>query len=87
MRSLFNQWCEIQDDFAKQLVKVTMQFRETAIKATEHNIKEINSKLESNLPSTEYRNIKEQVIKIQVVTTQQLTRKKTRKYCQFKYGE
>ena len=64
-----------------------MQFRETTIKATEHDIKEINSKLQSNLPSTEYSNIKEQVIKIQVVTTQQLTRKKTRKYCQFKYGE
>ena len=56
-----------------------MQFRETTIKATEHDVKEINSKLQSNLPSTEYSNIKEQVIKIQVVTTQQLTRKKTRK--------
>ena len=64
-----------------------MQFSETTIKATEHDIKEINPKLQLNLPSTEYSNIKEQVIKIQVVTTQQLTRKKTRKYCQFKYGE
>ena len=82
-----NQWYKIQDDCAKQLIKMTIKFCETTIKETEHEIKEIDSKLQSNLPSTEYRNIKGQVNKNQEVTIQQLRRKKTRKYRQHKYGE
>ena len=68
-------------------MKMTIKFCETKIKETEHEIKEIDSKLQSNLPSTEYSNIKGQVSKNQEVTFQQLRRKKTRKYRQLKYGE
>ena len=82
-----NQWYKIQDNCAKQLMKRTIKFCETTIKETEHEIKEIDSKLQSNLRSTEYNNIKEQVSKNQEVTIQQLRRKKTRKYRQLKYGE
>ena len=82
-----NQWYKIQDDCAKQLMKMTIKFCKTTIKETEHEIKEIDSKLQSNLPSTEYSNIKGQVSKNQEVTIQQIRRKKTRKYRQLKYGE
>ena len=43
--------------------------------------------LQSNLPSTEYSNIKGQVSKNQELTIHQLRRKTTRKYRQLKYGE
>ena len=66
---------------------MAIKFVETTIKEIEYEIKEIDSKLQSNLPSTEYRNIKEQVSKNQERTIQQLRRKKTRKYRQLKYGE
>ena len=66
---------------------MTIRFCEKTIKETEHEIKEIDSKLQSNLPSTEYTTIKEQISKNQELTIQQLRRKKTRKYCQLKYGE
>ena len=66
---------------------MTIKFCEATIKETEHEMKEIDSKLQSNLPSTEYGNIKGQVSKNQEVTIQQLRRKKTRKYRQLKYGE
>ena len=82
-----NQWYKIQDDCAKQLMKMTIKFCETRIKETEHEIKEIDSKLQSNLRSTEHNNIKGQVSKNQEVTIQQLRKKKTRKYRQLKYGE
>ena len=82
-----NQWYEIQDDCAKQLMKVTIKFCETTIKETEHEIKEIVSKLQSNQPYTEYSNVKEQVSKNQEVRIQQLRRKKMCKYHQLKYGE
>ena len=59
---------------------------ETTFKETEHKIKEIDSKLQLNLPVTEYSDVKEQVKKKQV-TIQQLQRKKMHKYCQLKYGE
>ena len=68
-------------------MKMTIKFRETTTKETEYEIKEIDSKLQSNLPSTEYSNIKGQVSKNQEITIQQLRRKKTRKYRHFKYGE
>ena len=68
-------------------MKMNIKFCETTINETEHEIKEIDSKLQSNLPSTEYSNIKGQVSKNQEVTIQQLRRKKTRKYRQLKYGE
>ena len=58
-----NQWYKIQDDCAKQLMKMTIKFCETAIKETEHEIKEVDSKLQSNLSSTKYSNIKEQASK------------------------
>ena len=82
-----NQWYKIWDDCAKQLMKMNIKFCETTVKETEHEIKEINSKLQSNLPSTEYSNTKGQVSKNQEVMIQQLRRKKMRKYCQLKYGE
>ena len=66
---------------------MAITFYETAIKETEHEIKEIDSKLQSNLPSTEYRNIKEEVSKNEEVTIQKLRRKKMRKYRQLEYGE
>ena len=44
---------------------MTIKFCETTIKETEHEIKEIDSKLQSNLPSTEYSTIKEEVSKNQ----------------------
>ena len=68
-------------------MKMTTKFYETTIKETEHEIKEIDSKLQSNLPSTEYSAIKEQVSKNPELTIQQLKRKKTCKYRQLKYGE
>ena len=34
-------------------MKMTIKFCESTIKETEHEIKEINSKLQSNLPFTE----------------------------------
>ena len=61
-------------------MKMTIKFCETTIKETEHEIKEIDSKLQSNLTSTEYSNIKEQVSKNQELTIQQLKRKKTCRY-------
>ena len=67
--------------------RMTIKFCETTIKETEHEIKEIDSKLQSNLISAEYSNIKEQVNKNQELTIQQLRRKKTRKRRQLKYGE
>ena len=66
---------------------MTIKFCETTIKETEHEIKEIDSKLQSNLSSTEYSDIKEQVSKNQELTIQQLRRKKTRKHRQLKPGE
>ena len=66
---------------------MTIKFYETTIKDTEHEIKEIGSKLQSNLPSTEYSTIKEQVSKNQELTIQQLRRKETRKYLQLKYAD
>ena len=66
---------------------MTIKFCETTIKETELEIKEIDLKLQLNLPSTEYSNIKGQVSKNQEVTIQQLRRKKTCKYRQLKYGE
>ena len=66
---------------------MTIKFCETTIKETEHEIKEIDSKLQSNLISAEYSNNKEQVNKNQELTIQQLRRKKTRKRRQLKYGE
>ena len=68
-------------------MKMTIKFCETTIKETEHEVKEIDSKLQSNLPSTEYSTIKEQVSKNQEQTIQQLRRKKTYKYRQLKYGK
>ena len=69
-------------------MKMTIKFCETTIKETEHEIKEIDSKLQSNLTSTEYSNIKEQVSKNQELTIQQLKRKKTCRYGeQIKYSE
>ena len=49
--------------------------------------KKIVSKHQSNLTSTEYSTIKEQLSKNQELIIQQLRRKKTHKYCQLKYGE
>ena len=49
----------------KQRMKMTIRFCETTIKETEHEIKEVDSKLQSNLSSTEYSNIKEHVGKNQ----------------------
>ena len=49
----------------KQLMKMTLKFCETTIKETEHEIKEVDSKLQSNLSSTESSNIKEHVGKTQ----------------------
>ena len=66
---------------------MAIKFCETTIKETEHEIKEIDSKLQSNVPSTEHSNIKGQVSKNQEVKIQQPRRKKTRKYRQLKYGE
>ena len=68
-------------------MKMTIKFYETTTKETEHEIKEVDSKLQLSLPSTEYSNIKRLVSKNQEVTIQQLRRKKTRKYHQLKYGE
>ena len=68
-------------------MKMTIKFCETAIKETEHEIKEVDSKLQSNLSSTKYSNIKEQASKNRELTIQQLRRKKTRKYRQLKYGK
>ena len=42
---------------------MTINYCETTIKETEHEIKEVDSRLQSNLSSTEYSNIKEQVSK------------------------
>ena len=61
-------------------MKMTTKFYERTIKETEHEIKEIDSKLQSNLPSTEYSAIKEQVSKNSELTIQQLRRNKTCKY-------
>ena len=41
----------------------------------EHQVKEIHSKLQSNLTSTEHSNIKEQVSKNEELAIQQLRRK------------
>ena len=59
-----NQWYKIQDDCVKQLMKMTIKFCETTI----NEIKESDSKLQSNLPSTEYSTIKEQVSNNQELT-------------------
>ena len=71
-----NQWYKIQDDSTKQLMKMIGKFCETKIKETEHEIKEIDSKLQLNLPSTEYSNIKGQLSKNQELTIQKLRIKK-----------
>ena len=46
-----NQWYKIQDDWAKQLMKMTTKFCETAIEETENEKKEVNLKLQLNLIS------------------------------------
>ena len=56
---------------------MTIKFCEATINETKHEIKEIDSKLQSNLPPTEYSNIKEQISKNQELTIQQLRRKET----------
>ena len=68
-------------------MEMTIKFCGTTIKETEHEIKEVDSKLQQNLSSIEYSNIKEQVSKNQELTIQQLRRKKTHKYRQLRYGE
>ena len=80
-------WYKIQDECAKQLIKITIKLCETTVKETEREIKEIGSKLQSNLPTTEYSTIKEQLSKNQELTIQQLRRKKTHKYRLLKYVE
>ena len=50
-------------------------------------MKKTDSKLQSNLASTEYSNVKEQVIKNHYVKIQKLRTGKTRKYHQLTYGE
>ena len=45
MRRLLISGKKTQYDYAKQLMKMTIKFYETTIKETEHDIKEINSKL------------------------------------------
>ena len=59
-----NQWYKIQDDCVKQLMKMTIKF----CKITINEIKESDSKLQSNLRSTEYSTIKEQVSNNQELT-------------------
>ena len=68
-------------------MEMTIKFCGTTIKETEHEIKEVDSKLQQNLSSIEYSNIKEQESKNQELTIQQLRRKKTHKYRQLRYGE
>ena len=68
-------------------MEMTIKFCGTTIKETEHEIKEVDSKLQQNLSSTEYSNIKEQVSKNQELIIQELRRKKTHKYRQLRYGE
>ena len=86
-KEFVNQWYKIHDDCAKQLMNMTIKFCERTMKETEHEIKETDSKLQLNLPSTEYSNFKEQVSKNQEVTIQQVRRKKTCKHCKLKCGE
>lgn len=59
---------------------MAIKFCEKTIKETEHEIKEINSKLHSNLTSTQYSNIKEKVTQNQELTIKQLRKKKMHKY-------
>ena len=68
-------------------MELTIKFCGTTIKETEHEIKEVDSKLQQNLSSTEYSNIKEQVSKNQELIIPELRRKKTHKYRQLRYGE
>ena len=68
-------------------MKMTLEFCETTIKEREHEVKEIDSKLQQNLSSTKYSTIKTQLSKNKELTIQQLRRKKTRKYQHLKYGE
>ena len=68
-------------------MKMAIKFCEKTIKETEHEIKEINSKLHSNLTSTQYSNIKEKVTQSQELTIKQLRKKKMHKYRQLKYVE
>ena len=68
-------------------MEMTIKFCGTTIKETEHEIKEVDSKLQQNLSSTECSNIKEQVSKNQELIIQELRRKKTHKYRQLRYGE
>ena len=65
-------------------MEMTIKFCGTTIKETEHEIKEVDSKLQQNLSSTEYSNIKEQVSKNQELIIQELRRKKTHKYRQLR---
>ena len=51
---------------------MTTKFCETTIKETEHEISEAHSKLQLNLSSSEYSNIKEQVNKNQELAIQHL---------------
>ena len=68
-------------------MKMTIEFCETTIKEREHEVKEIDSKLQQNLSSTKYSTIKTQLSKNKELTIQQLRRKKTCKYQHLKYGE
>ena len=68
-------------------MKMTIEFCETTIIEREHEVKEIDSKLQQNLSSTKYSTIKTQLSKNKELTIQQLRRKKTRKYQHLKYGE
>ena len=51
-------------------MKITIKLCGTTIKETEHVIKEIDSNFQSNVPSTEYSNIKDKVSKNHEVTIQ-----------------
>ena len=68
-------------------MKMAIKICERSIEDTEHEIKEIELKLQSNLASTKYNNFKEHVNKNQEITIQRLRRKKRYKYCQLNYGE
>ena len=68
-------------------MKMTIEFCETTIKEREHEVKEIDSKLQQNLSSTKYSTIKKQLSKNQELPIQQLRRKRTHKYQHLKYGE
>ena len=68
-------------------MKMAIKICERSVEDKEHEIKEIELKLQSNLASTKYNNFKEHVNKNQEITIQRLRRKKRYKYCQLNYGE